>query len=123
MKWEEQQKKKLDDLKNNLLASYQKVLTDLSNESLCKEILKYILMAFKKQVSAKENTVDQKLRTYLRDCWMDTYTATNYAYKQSFDALNIDEVRKYLDDPTKYMTDLFNADYAIYSDTLVNSIL
>src|SRR5947199_8637010 len=54
---------------------------------------------------------------------MDTYTATNYAYKQSFCALDINAIREYLDDPTKYMTNLFNADYATYSETLVDSTL
>jgi hypothetical protein len=123
MKWKRQQKKKSDDLKSNLLTSFQKILSDLNNENLSKEILKYILIAFKKQVLAKETTKDKKLRKYLRESWGDTYTAANYAYKESFYALNIDAVRKYLDDPIEYMSDLFNNDYAIYSETLVNSIL
>src|SRR5437763_2125373 len=42
--WEKQQKKKLDNLKNSLLLSFQKILTDFSNESLSKEILKYVLI-------------------------------------------------------------------------------
>ncbi|CAI2188056.1 12548_t:CDS:2, partial [Funneliformis geosporum] len=123
LEWEKQQKEKLDHLKNNLLTSFQKILTDFSNESLSKEILKYILIAFKQQMAVKGSTIDQKLQSYLRSCWMDTYTATNYAYKQSFDALNIDAILEYLEDPTDYMHDLFNNDYAIYSNTLVDSML
>ena len=84
---------------------------------------KYILIAFKQQRSLKEKTIDHKLIIYLRKGWMDTYTAANYAYKQSFDALNIDAIREYLDDPIEYMSDLFIADYRVYSKTLVDSIL
>ncbi|GBB87731.1 hypothetical protein RclHR1_14200001 [Rhizophagus clarus] len=123
IEWENQQKEKLDNLKKELLLSFQKILTDFSNENLSKEIFKYILIAFKQQILEIEKSVDQKLQTYLREAWTDTYTATNYAYKQSFDALNIDAVREYLKDPIEYMTNLFNSDYAVYRKSLTNSIL
>ncbi|POG59298.1 hypothetical protein GLOIN_2v1723021 [Rhizophagus irregularis DAOM 181602=DAOM 197198] len=86
-------------------------------------MLKYILIAFKQQMSVIEKTVDRKLQIYLRESWTDTYTATNYAYKQSFDALNINAIREYLKDPIEYMTTLFNSDYAVYKVSLTNSIL
>ncbi|PKY43548.1 hypothetical protein RhiirA4_398886, partial [Rhizophagus irregularis] len=123
IEWENQQKEKLDSLKKDLLLSFQKILTDFSNENLSKEILKYILIAYKQQMSEIEKTVDRKLQIYLRESWTDTYTATNYAYKQSFDALNIDAIREYLNDPIEYMTTLFNSDYEVYKESLANSIL
>ncbi|EXX56298.1 Sey1p [Rhizophagus irregularis DAOM 197198w] len=123
IKWEKQQKEKSDNLKKDLLLSFQKILTDFSNENLSKEMLKYILIAFKQQMSVIEKTVDRKLQIYLRESWTDTYTATNYAYKQSFDALNINAIREYLKDPIEYMTTLFNSDYAVYKVSLTNSIL
>ncbi|GBB87732.1 hypothetical protein RclHR1_14200002 [Rhizophagus clarus] len=111
VKWEKQQKKKLDDLKTNLLSSFQKILSDFSNEGLSKEVLKYILIALKRQILGIEKTVDQSLQNYLKEGWENTYTATNYAYKQSFDALEIDAVRKYLEDPIGYMVKLFNTEF------------
>ncbi|CAG8497682.1 7066_t:CDS:10 [Funneliformis mosseae] len=123
IEWEKQQKEKLDHLKNNLLSSFQKILTDFSNESLSKEILKFILLAFKQKMAVKGSTIDQKLQYYLRFGWMNTHTATNYAYQQSFDALNINAIQDYLEDPTEYMHDLFNNDYAIYSKSLVDSVV
>src|SRR4051794_32093819 len=81
IEWEKQQKKKLDDLKKNLLLSFQNILTDFSNEKLSKEILIYVLIAFKQQILEIEKSVDQNLQNYLRKSWSDTYTATNYAYE------------------------------------------
>ncbi|CAB4476789.1 unnamed protein product [Rhizophagus irregularis] len=123
IEWEKQQKEKLDNLKKKLLLSFQKILTDFSNESLSKEVLKYILTAFRQQLDLKEKMIDQKLQIYLRKGWMDTYTATNHAYSQSFGALNINAIREYLKDPTEYMSSLFNTDYNTYSEILVESIL
>jgi hypothetical protein len=123
IEWENQQKVKLDNLKESLLLSFQKILTDFSNESLSKEVIKYILIAFKQQMLEIEKTVIQKLQIYLKEGWTDTYTATNHAYKQSFDALNIDAIREYLEDPIEYMNNLFDSDYDIYRKSLVNSTL
>ncbi|RIA89350.1 hypothetical protein C1645_772646 [Glomus cerebriforme] len=80
-------------------------------------------MAFKQQLEGKEKSIDQRLQIYLKKGWTDTYTATSYAYSESFDKLNINAIREYLEDPVEYMTNLFNADYTIYSETLVESIL
>ncbi|RGB35754.1 hypothetical protein C1646_742083 [Rhizophagus diaphanus] len=123
IKWENKQKEKLDSLKKNLLSSFQKILTDFSNESLSKEVLKYILVAFRQQLDMKEKTIDQKLRTYLKKGWMDTNTAANHAYSQSFGACNINAIREYLKNPTEYMSNLFNTEYDKYSEVLIESVL
>ncbi|CAG8659160.1 18025_t:CDS:10, partial [Rhizophagus irregularis] len=123
IKWENKQKEKLDSLKKNLLSSFQKILTDFSNESLSKEVLKYILIAFRQQLDMKEKTIDQKLRIYLKKGWMDTNTAANHAYSQSFGAYNINAIREYLKNPTEYMSNLFNTEYNKYSEALIESVL
>ncbi|GBC08885.1 hypothetical protein RclHR1_08460002 [Rhizophagus clarus] len=122
IKWENQQKEKLDNLKKKLL-SFEKILTDSSNESLSKEVVGYILTEFRKQLKVKEKSIDQKLQIYLKKGWEDTYTAADHAYNQSFGALNINAIREYLKDPTEYMSNLFNNDYKMYSKTLIESVL
>ncbi|CAG8449872.1 3791_t:CDS:10 [Funneliformis caledonium] len=102
---------------------FEKILTDCSNESLSKEILKYIVIAIKQQMAVKRNTIDQRLQLYLRKAWMNTHTATNHAYNESFDSLNMNAIQDYLKNPTEYMRDLFNNDYGIYSKNLVDTTL
>ncbi|GBC08884.1 hypothetical protein RclHR1_08460001, partial [Rhizophagus clarus] len=77
IEWENQQKEKLDNLKKRLSSSFQKILTDFSNESLSKEVVGYILTEFRKQLKVKEKSIDQKLQIYLKKGWEDTYTAAD----------------------------------------------
>ncbi|CAB5362266.1 unnamed protein product [Rhizophagus irregularis] len=120
IKWENQQKENLDNLKKNLLLSFEKILTNFSNESLSNEVHKYLSIAFKQQISEIEESVDQSLQNYLRESCANIYTAT---YMQSIDKLQINEIREYLKDPTEYMNKIFNSSLSVYIKSLVNSKL
>ncbi|PKC16021.1 hypothetical protein RhiirA5_407520 [Rhizophagus irregularis] len=120
IKWENQQKENLDNLKKDLLLSFEKILTNFSNESLSNEVHKYLSIAFKQQISEIEESVDQSLQNYLRESCANIYTAT---YMQSIDKLQINEIREYLKDPTEYMNKIFNSSLSVYIKSLVNSKL
>ncbi|CAB5362203.1 unnamed protein product [Rhizophagus irregularis] len=94
IKWENQQKENLDNLKKNLLLSFEKNLTNFSNESLSNEVHKYLSIAFKQQISEIEESVDQSLQNYLRESY-----------------------------PTEYMNKIFNSSLSVYIKSLVNSKL
>ncbi|CAG8676061.1 interferon-induced very large GTPase 1-like [Rhizophagus irregularis DAOM 181602=DAOM 197198] len=123
IEWENQQKENLDNLKKNLSLLFKKTLANFSYESLSKEVLNYLSIAFKQQISEIEESVDQSLQNYLRESWTDAYTTTNHAYMQSFDVLNINEIREYLRDPIEYMNKIFNSSLSVYIKSLVNSKL
>ncbi|GBC08887.1 hypothetical protein RclHR1_08460004 [Rhizophagus clarus] len=123
IRWKNKQNEKLNKLKTDLFSSFQKILTDHSNESLSNEVLSYILVAFRQQLEMKEKTIGEKLQNYLKQGWTDTNTAANYAYNQTFGVLDINAIREYLKNPTEYMINLFNNDYNIYSKILVDSTL
>ncbi|CAG8497641.1 7064_t:CDS:10 [Funneliformis mosseae] len=118
-KWNDKQQKNLEGLRQNLIISFEKILSYQSGENISKEFTKYIVQAIRPKVDKIENDITQRCKEYIKKSWNDTRTATTNAFDMSFGKLDLAAVNQYLNDPTQYMLNLMKMEFMVFSDVII----
>ncbi|CAI2171884.1 18637_t:CDS:10 [Funneliformis geosporum] len=117
--WNDKQQKTLEGLRQNLIISFEKILSYQSGENISKEFTKYIIQAIRPKVDKIENDITQRCKEYIKKSWNDTRTATTNAFDMSFGKLDLAAVNQYLNDPTQYMFNLMKNEFMGFSDMII----
>ncbi|CAG8825169.1 42045_t:CDS:2, partial [Gigaspora margarita] len=119
-KWKDSQQNNLNDLRENLLKSFNNLLNNFSYENISSQFFKTVAKSVEKQIFIQEKYILQVFEKYLNKKWMiEKRNPTRYAYEQSFGSYDIEKTRKYINNPTSFMKELFEKDIDIFKDIKV----
>ncbi|KAF0387350.1 interferon-induced very large GTPase 1-like [Gigaspora margarita] len=123
-KWKVSQQNNLKELRENLLKCFNDILSNSTYENISSHFFKYVDKSVEKQLVIQEQYISEILEMHLKQNWMsEERNPTRYAYEQSFGEYDVEKTRKYIDNPTSFMKELFENDIDIIKDIKVKERL
>ncbi|KAF0450884.1 von willebrand factor type a domain protein [Gigaspora margarita] len=123
-KWKDSQLNNLENLRESLLKYFHEILNNSSFENISIHFLKCIDKSIKEQLFIQEQKISELLETHLKKNWKsEKKNPTRYAYEQSFGTYDVGKTRKYIDNPTSFMRELFENDIDTFKNIKVDEVL
>ncbi|CAG8433513.1 6724_t:CDS:2 [Ambispora gerdemannii] len=119
-KWHSVQKRKLENLKEDLQSTFNNLLIDHSAKNLSLELTKHVHKMAVESLSTHELTIRGGVDNYLQESWVNKYGTTHWAHMQSFGKKDHNAVREYLTNLDKFSRRIFQEECKTKINTLID---
>ncbi|CAG8645026.1 31711_t:CDS:2 [Gigaspora margarita] len=124
MEWKSSQQNNLKELRKNVLKCFKDISSNSTYKNIPSHFFKYVAKSVEKQLVIQEQYISEILEMHLKQNWIsEERNPTRYAYEQSFGEYDVEKTRKYIDNPTSYMKELFENNIDIIKDIKVKERL